>query len=810
MNKRGYAALLALLLCVGLFRPAALAAEPPPTPDSGIAGEQTPVKPDAGQEQPSPEGEPPEDERETPSPEPPLETSPAEETPELSQEEPEPPPETTPASPEPDGCNTMERLAALVALDEGGTVTVTGDLSLNEGDDFSLMAVRPVIIDLGDHGVTVPQGASLTLEGPIRLTGRGVFSPLLRVEGSLTTRRGVELTAAGEGAVAVELRRTWSGGWTGDWTMEETAVSAEGTQACAVYAIGGDTLELYRMELRADGDRAAAVRSDVPVRLLFSTMDGTSEAPEVILDASPADPIPADAKVVQRVAGPGDSLSENGLCLPVGASAEELDALLADRLGDSIGYALYDRAGELDAVFYTAPGIWSGEAVDLTRPGTYWFTGLPEEARLGGVTLPERRAPVHVVDPDTPWIMDAERFEESVYLRYFRAVEGAEGWTLRYSMDSGESWSDAAALPDAELSVAGAHIGALPQMNMTYLFQLEVRDGDMAGHSNVLAFSYYDVRHWNGGGDWDGGDRGDQGELPPANEVIPPPDIEPEDPPAPEDTAEEDGERPGQAEDPAPDPEPTPAPKPEPPPLIVWVETGPEQTEADEPSPMEPTPSQEPESTQPPEQTSPAPSTPPTPTPSPAPTPAPQLPERPEEATLSLTAAELRDQLQANPAGVTLISGGIKVFLPANLLEQPVAYFAARLDQPAPGEFEIRLWADGKEIAGFEHGAFTATVPVAFPEGGALSCTAPDGTAIPATSAEEGRVEFSLSATGLYTVSATQTDPVPTNAPTPAPAAEPTAPAPEQKEPQIPILPLALCGALVLAGVLLLKRRKGR
>lgn len=812
MNKRGYAALLALLLCVGHFRPAALAAEPPPTPDSGIAGEQTPVKPDAGQEQPSPEGEPPEDERETPSPEPPLKTPPAEETPEPSQEEPEPPPET-PASPVPeDGCNTMKELAALVALDEGGTVTVTGDLSLNEGDDISLTAVRPVTIDLGDHGITIPQGASLSLEGPIRLTGRGSPTPLLRVEGSLTTLRGVELTAAGEGTVAVELRRTWSGGWAGDWTMEETAVSAEGAQACAVYAIGGDTLELYRMELRADGDRAAAVRSDVPVRLLFSTMDGTSEVPEVILDASSADPMPADAKVIQRVAGPGDTLSENGLCLPVGASAEELNALLEDRLGDSIGYALYDRAGELDAVFYTAPGIWSGEAVDLTRPGTYWFTGLPEEARLGGVTLPERRAPVHVVDPDTPWIMDAERFEESVYLRYFRAVEGAEGWTLRYSMDSGESWSDAAALPDAELSVGGAHIGALPQMNMTYLFQLEVRDGDMAGHSNVLAFSYYDVRHWNGGGDWDGGDRGDQGELPPANEVIPPPDIEPEDPPSTEDTAEpeEDGQRPGQAEDPAPDPEPTPTPKPEPPPVIVWVENGPEQTEADDPSPMEIAPSQEPEPTQPPMETTPVQGVPPAPTPSPAPTPAPQIPELPEGATLSLTASELRDQLQANPAGVTLIGGGLKVFLPAELLEQPAALYSARLDQPAPGEFEIRLWVNGKEIAGFKHGAFTATVPAEIPQGGSLSCTAPDGTAIPASFAIEGRAEFSLTSTGLYTLSATPPESVPTDAPTPAPTAEPTSTAPEQKEPQAPILPLALCGALVLAGVLLLKRRRGR
>lgn len=781
MSKRGYAALLALLLCAGLFRPAALAAEPPPTPDSWIAGEQAP------------------------------EPSPVEETQEPSREEPGgPPPEEAPASPEPaEGCNTMEELAARVALDEGGTVNVTNDLTLNEGDDLYMTAVRPVTIDLGGHGITVPQGTSLTLEGPIRLTGRGAPSPLLRVKGSLTTRRGVELTAVGDGAVAVELLRTWNGGWTGDWTMEETTVSAEGTQACAVHATGGDTLELYRVELRASGEQAAAVCSDVPVRLLYSTVDGVAEAPALTLDASSANPMPADAKVIQRVAGPGDTLSENGLCLPVDVTAEELDRLLEDRLGDHIGYALYDRAGEADAESYSAPGAWSGEAVDLTRPGTYWFIGVPEEAQLGEVTLPERRVPVHVVDPNTPWLMDAERFEESVYLRYFRAVEGAGDWTLWYSMDGGECWRDAAVLPGAELTAGGALFEALPEMNRTYLFQLEVLDGDMAGRSNILAFPYYDGRHWNGGGDWDGGDRGDQGELPPANEVIPPPAIDPEDTPATEDTAEEDSKRPGLVVSPVPNPEPAPTPKPEPPPVIIWVETEPEQTEADNPSPMEPTPSQEPEPTQPPMETPPAQNAPPAPTPSLTPAPAPQLPE---EATLTLTAAELRDQLQANPAGVTLIGGGFKVFLPAALLEQTAEGFAARLDRPAPGQFEIRLWADGKEIAGFEHGAFTATVPAALPEGGSLSCTAPDGTAIPASSAEEGRAEFTLTATGLYTLSAAPPEPVPTHAPTPAPTAEPASPAPERREPRASVLPLTLCGALVLAvaGVLLLKRRGGR
>ena len=823
MSKRGYAVLLAVLLCIGLFRPAALAAEPPPNPDSGIAGEQMPVEPGAGQEQPAQEeDEPLGDAQEGPAPEPPLETPPAEEVPGPSQEEPEPPLETAPAYPEQeDGCSTPEELAALVALDEGGTVTVTGDLTLSEGDDLYLTAETPVTIDLGDYGVTIPQGASLTLEGPIFLTGRGSPSPLLRVEGSLTTRRGVELEAMGDGAVAVELRRTWNSGWAGDWTMEETAVTAEGPQARAVHATGGDTLELYRMELRAGGAQAAAVRSDVPVRLLFSTVDGAVEAPELTLDASLADPTQADAKVIRRVAGPGDTLSENGLCLPVDASAEELDRVLEDRLGDHIGYALYDRAGEADAESYSAPGDWSGEAVDLTRPGTYWFTGVPEEPRLGKAALPERRVPVHVVDPDTPWLMDAERFEESVYLRYFRAVEGAGDWTLRYSMDGGESWRDAAALPGAELTAGRARIGALPQMNVTYLFQLEVRDGDMAGRSNVLAFPYYDGRHWNGGGDWDGGDRGDQGELPPAGEVIPPPAIEPEGPPVPEDTAEEDSERPGQvgAPSPAPDPEPapTPTPKPEPPPVIVWVETKPEREEPADAFPVEPTPSQKPEPTQPPEQTPPAPGAPPTPTPrpTPAPTPAPrlpELPELPEEATLSLTAAELRDQLQANPAGVTLIGGGFKVFLPAALLEQTAAHFSARLDRPAPGQFEIRLWADGREIAGFEHGAFTAAVPVESPETAHIICTAPDGTELTASSVKEGRAEFSLTATGLYTLSATPPEPIPSEIPEPIPAAEPASPAPEQKEPQAPVLPLALCCALVLAGgvVFLLIRRGGR
>lgn len=811
MNKRVTAALLAIWIGV-LSCPAALADGPPepaeggtiaqplmptpsdaPTPETG----KEPVdEAPAGQETSSPESP------EEPSQEPPLEPPPAPEQPPS-----ELPTEGTPPPTEDEGCNTIEALAERIAQDAGGTVAVACDLSLPEGEAVWLEADTPVTIDLGPHGITVPEGAALTLSGPITLTGDGAPNPLLTVSGFLTTENGAVLAASGESAAAVRLTG-------GGWNTNQASVEVTGTNACAVET--DVPLDLYRLRLTAQGENAVCVRSAAPIRLILSRAesDGAlAQAPALILDGTAASPEPEDACVIRRAAVPHDHYETNGLWVEEGASREELDALLENRLFSTrFEYGLSDEARQEEDILYFTAMTWTDDGVNPDVPGVYWLTGVPEDWDLGGVARPEKRVPIYVADPALPAIQEGYQVDNGVKLAFFRPILSAERLTLWYSADLGRTWQDAGTLPEAEISAEGANLPTLPEPNRDYLFRLEVKGGPMAGRSNILRCSYYDNQwSWGGGGDWDGGDWGQQAPLP-DDDPAPPPDREPDGDPAPEpdDTPDrEDG-----ADDPVPDEKPEKRPaRPDPhavptytpaPGLpnieVSFVEPVPAPKPAPAPVPQGdtlPVKSDPPASSEPAEPASISGSAPKSPAPAPSRAPDSVLPEG---ATASLTGRDLEAQKLANPSGVTLVGDGLKVTLPYALTDAlglgSESVLAVRLSMAGSSSFEIRFWAGGKEVADFGGGTFTITVPVEETEGLAHFCTAPDGTETAAV-LTDGRAEFALTATGVYTLSAIQ-------APAPAPPAVPA----EPNKSSAPTLPLL--GALVLAagGVLLLKRRR--
>lgn len=225
MKKRACAALLALLLMGTPACPMALA-------DSGnierqLPAETTPV----ASALPEPEGEPDSETPTqppvtTPSPEPTPEemppAPPAQETPGLTPEGGEPTSGSPAPTPEDAGCNTIEKLAELVAQSEGGTVTVTAALTVPEGGFAALRAENPVTVDLGPYGITVPAGAFLSLDGPVTLTGDGAPQPLLTVYGGLDTVNGPALSARGEHAVAAAGRNNVYQPIPGAWTITST------------------------------------------------------------------------------------------------------------------------------------------------------------------------------------------------------------------------------------------------------------------------------------------------------------------------------------------------------------------------------------------------------------------------------------------------------------------------------------------------------------------------------------------------------------------------------------------------------------
>lgn len=820
MKKRVTAALLAILIG-GLSCPAAGAADlPEPPADSGYIEEQRPTEstqgpgaieetpPEPPAETPAPEPPPVQEPPvETPAPEPPPSelpsNDPAAETPNaLSPEQPpnELPLEVTPPPPEEDGCDTIEELAERIAQDGGGTVTITGDLSLPKGETVWLEAGQPVTIDLGPHGITVPEGAALALSGPITLTGDGAPDPLLTISGFLTTENGALLSASGEQAVAVRLTG-------GGWNTNRASVEAAGAGACAVESDG--PLNLYRLHLTARGENAVCVRATARVQLTLSRAesDGAlAEVPALTLDGTAASPEPEDARVIRRAAVPHDHYETNGLWIEAGASREELDALLESRLlSTRFEYGLSDETGQEEDLLYFTAMSWTDEGIDLDVPGVCWLTGVPEDWDLGSVAPPEKRVPVHVADPDKPAIREGYQTDGGVRLAFYRPIRGAERLKLWYSADLGGTWQDAGTLPGAEIGPEGANFPALPEPNRDYLFRLEVEGGPMAGRSNTLRCLYYD-NQWGGGGDWDGGDWGDQGPLP-DDDPGPPPDREPgRDPspsPEPDDTASGSDREEGADDPPAVS---APSPVPDLPDIEVSFV---EPVSTSEPTPAtlpgETTPPVKPNSPASPTQAEPAPITTPASTPPAAAPSGEPGSAQPEGATVCLTGRDLEAQKLANPSGVTLAGDGLKVTLPYALTDAlglgKEGVLAVRLAMPDPTSFEVRFWADGQEVADFGGGAFTITVPVEEADGAEYLCVAPDGTEIAAADLGGGRAEFALSATGVYTLSAAQ-------APAPVPELQTGTPAARDARP-IPILPLLGTLALAAGGILLLRRRRG-
>lgn len=415
-------------------------------------------------------------------------------------------------------CATAEALAELLARDEGGTITVTDDITLADSASLNIDIQNPVTVDFGAHSLILPENAALSLSGPVSITGAGAPRPLMQIAGTLTTANGVTVYSIGEDTVAVAL----SGPALSIRNME---IRAEGRSACALSLSGSDQADLTLCRVSASGEGAAALRADVPVRLIFSEIhsDGLiAEAPALTLDCSTADPLPPDAAVIERRAVPGDRLTENGLYLDAGASQEELDALLANALNNSARYALCDVEDRLSSLLFSVPAQWEGAPDELSRPGVYRLTGKPLKRMIGGVELPPRTVPLYLVDPQKPYIRDIEDAGNGVYIRFYREIADADQLTLFYSVDEGRSWQNTAELPGAAITPTGATLESLPAQNQDYLFCLNVSGGPMAGQSNLIRYLHYDDYRWNGGGDWDGGDRTEQGDLPPAD-IIPPP-----------------------------------------------------------------------------------------------------------------------------------------------------------------------------------------------------------------------------------------------------------------------------------------------
>lgn len=674
------------------------------------------------------------------------------------------------------GCSTAEELLLRLRDEPGGTIDLTSDI---EWDFYSRVTIdKATTVRMGDYGIHIADGGVLWLEGPIRFEGSGAIKPLFTAEGQFFANDGAQIAAQGDGAIAVRII-----GY-GGANLSGSQVSAEGDGAVAVRAENEAPYFPAQTDFLASGAGSRAIEADGPVEAFLCRIrseggEAVVSGGEIQLLGCTVEPSPTGAAERTLTAVLGYRAEQNGICLPVGAGTDDLEAALENI---SI-YVLFDGQGGVYQFPAPAGSHWEGLPKALSAAGSHMACLIPGKLPAWfPLELPVSHVPIHLVDPSQPFLASAEKSGENVSITTYDSIGDAHSLRLVYSTD-GVKWADAPIPPEFEpLSPEGGTVGPLEE-GRAYYFRLEVEGGPMAGRSNTLKYLHTDFPEPESGGDLDGGDRDDQGDLPPADE-IPPPEPEPTpepDPPlvndpqvgAPEygtDGGRESGRISITRPAPAPPPEPVPSPTPSSP-----------LTPPPEASPPQP-PEAIPTAGGGPEETPSAPS--------------PAGSDIPAEATIALTAAELADQLEANPTGLTLLGGGLKVYLPAGLLEGWGGSLAARLDRPVSDAFEVRFWADGVELDGFADGTYIVTVPVDGAADMEHFCMSPDGEEIAASGVAGGRADFALTETGLYTLST---------------SAVPAAASPDAR-PQSGYAPMLAVGALLAgaAGLMLFRRRGKR
>lgn len=440
---------------------------------------------------------------------------------------------------EPVHCADERQLLEQLQDGGGGTVILNGDIEWSQYVP-ELVITEPTTVEMGPYGIHIMKDGLLTVEGPLEFVGEGTSKPLFNVDGGLYTGDGVRITTHGEAATAILMQRSRSaaeGGYrVGKWESYMTEVRVRGDHSTAVRILwenGGTSdpdyrLEMYPALIEAKGRGSVGVDSQVPVRLLgCSVLGGETavKAPDIILQGCEISPQTSEAKVVELAAVPSGRRVQNGLCVKLGSGATQLTQVIDD-LGNASWYSLCDEEGAVVSDHFMAKGVYKGFPQSADTAGQ-WAIQFERETFPDWfpIEIPDFSFPFYVVDPDQPFLMDAQDAgSTSALIRFFSPISGAEQVKVYYrekpedglpKSGGAMDWQDVELLPGTQVTENAAMVESLP-INHTYEFQLFVKGGPMDGESNVLEFPFYDNVFENGGGERDDSGRGDQGEeLPP-------------------------------------------------------------------------------------------------------------------------------------------------------------------------------------------------------------------------------------------------------------------------------------------------------
>ncbi len=400
-----------------------------------------------------------------------------------------------------DGCNTKEELYDFFKLNEGGTITLTGDILWDYNYSDLPPITKATVIEMGTYRIRIPAECIMQIDGPVTFRGEG--SVLFEAAGLLNLSYGVEVLSTAENAAAIQGTPTSS-------------------------------LQLFICNITAVGANSIAIQSSQPVTVQLCHVSGTKaaiEAPEITLDASSASPELTEATIIERIPTLDRSLRLYGIALPVDVSQEQYKETISGY--EKLQYAFIDpetgnAIGGPFACAWSEVPTWPAEA------SSYTLTAKPINlAAWFPVEIPSFNIPLHIVEKSKPWlnVAFADPGFGMLALQFApNALDEEAQLTLFYSTDKGETWKNVTEdFPDSTLHRIGIDIiGLEPSTN--YWFYVEVTGGDLTGCSNIIYHPNFisdtDVDFSYGGGDRDEDDFGDRGETPPSGEIIPPPDTD--------------------------------------------------------------------------------------------------------------------------------------------------------------------------------------------------------------------------------------------------------------------------------------------
>lgn len=308
-------------------------------------------------------------------------------------------------------------------------------------------------------------------------------------------------------------------------SLEFAEIAVSGKNAVGILGLDEEhPLRLWLLRVTAEGEGAAAVRSDSPE--LFMASQCTLES-----DGGPALELAGDAYAYRSVIDPlpPGIISAEGVLLekmPCKRAVYQDFAKGPDQLYlDSDWFFDYifdsptpdaepEYADQNHVLTLFCPITWDMENFDISTPGVYNLTGrVSPPIAMPGLPVSEVSCEVTVVALDKPYIEEAGGATEDedgvsvvVDLYLLAEIPDAEEIIVWCSLDRGETWSDITAESRAELHNDGwwpyISVGGLED-DTQYHFCVEVLGGSMPGYTNIV----WTYTYLGGGGDRDYLDR---------------------------------------------------------------------------------------------------------------------------------------------------------------------------------------------------------------------------------------------------------------------------------------------------------------